>query len=372
VAGDRLTDSYEDSRTAATYLPDGGDGAVIHMNAGDDASSRPVAAVAAVGRVLHDRSTVPEVARTAVRRIRETLPAAGVALCSDGEYAASDGTIPATPPTSTDRTGRVAAGVGAIDAARVSPVGDWGTLWLWCDDDPGPATAAALGDRIAAAVARVRGERERERAGERIETVASVVNHDLHNPLSIADGYLEAARREENADHLEAVEGALGRIERVSEAAVTIARAGRPVESPRPVPLDGIAHEAWETVEPAVDGDARLVTGGGALSADPGRVLTLFERLFDNAVRHGDAGTVRVRATDEAVIVADDGPGIPPDRRDRATEPGYSTADGRTGLGLAVVEWLADAHGWSVSLRESEAGGLAVVLDGVEISEPSA
>lgn len=342
------------------------------MNVGDDAPERPVAAVGAVGRALRDRETVPEIGATAARYVRATLPAKGVALCADGEYAATDGAVPATAPAPTDRTGEVAAPVEDVDAARVAPIGDWGTLWIWAADGPESATAAALGDRIAAAIARVRAERARERADERIETVASVVNHDLHNPLSIAEGYLEAAQLERAGDHLDAVESALERIDRVSEAAVTVARAGRPVEAPRPVPLDGVAREAWAAVDPAVAGDARLVADGGTLSADPDRLSTLFERLFDNALRHGDPETVRVRAAADAVVVADDGPGIPPDRRDRATEPGYSTADGRSGLGLTVVEWLAEAHGWSVSLLENEAGGLAVALDGAAVSGPSA
>jgi sensor histidine kinase regulating citrate/malate metabolism len=49
--------------------------------------------------------------------------------------------------------------------------------------------------------------------------------------------------------------------------------------------------------------------------------------------------------------------GIPHDERDRVFERGYSTADGGTGYGLAIVTDLAEAHGWDVSVGESESGG---------------
>jgi signal transduction histidine kinase len=69
--------------------------------------------------------------------------------------------------------------------------------------------------------------------------------------------------------------------------------------------------------------------------------------------------TVRVGPLDRATgfYVADDGPGIPPDRRDHVFEYGHSsTADG-TGIGLAVVERIVRAHGWEITVGESADGG---------------
>jgi signal transduction histidine kinase len=230
-----------------------------------------------------------------------------------------------------------------------------------------PATTAAAADRIGAALARVRARADRTRAERRIDTVASVVNHDLSNPLTIADGYLDVVMRDGDTDHLDAVADGLDRIDEVSDAAVTIARQGRPVDDPPTVPLHRLVDDAWRDVE-----GGTLAVDEATVVADPDRLLTVFERLFDNAVRHCDDPTVVVRATDDAVIVADDGPGIPPDRRDRVADSGYSTVDGRPGLGLTVVEWLATAHGWSLSLGESERGGLSVELSNAAFSEPSA
>ncbi len=339
------------------------------MDSVDDGGEGGVAVVRAVGERLANCETVPGVATTAVERIALELDATGVALCADGEYAAVEGTVPETPPVVPEDTPTTAAvPVGTVDRPRVGSVGEWGTLWIWHEAGPATATTAALGDRIGAAVARTRAERDRERLDDRIETVASVVNHDLTNPLTIADGYLDVLGMDLDSEHLTAVDDALDRVDGISDAVVTIAREGRRVEETRAVPLERLADDAWRRI----DDEGYLDAASATVRADPDRLLTLFERLFDNAVRFCDDPTITVRATETAIVVADDGPGLSPDRRERALEPGYSTGDGQSGLGLSVVEWLADAHGWSVSLRESEAGGLAVVLDGVDVSEPSA
>ncbi len=354
---------------AATYLPGGTDVFPDRtMDSADDDVDGGAAALRAVGEALADCERVDEVARTATERIAAVLDADGVALCADGGYAAVAGTVPGSAPAAPEALpGTAAVAAGDVDDPQVGAVGEWGHLWIWRGEGPTPATTGALADRVGAAVARVRAERDRERVDERVETVASVVNHDLSNPLTIADGYLEVARTDADTDHLAAVAEALERIDHVADAVVTIARQGRRVEDVRPVPLDRVAEDAWRRQT----GDGRLRADPATVRAEPDRLLTALEELFDNALRYADAPTITVRASADAVVVADDGPGMDPDERERALEAGYSTADGRSGLGLSVVEWLADAHGWSVSVRESEDGGLAVAFDGVAVTEPS-
>ena len=54
---------------------------------------------------------------------------------------------------------------------------------------------------------------------------------------------------------------------------------------------------------------------------------------------------------------ADDGRGIPAADREAVFEMGFSTKDDGTGFGLAIVDTIAEAHGWSVSVADGEAGG---------------
>jgi signal transduction histidine kinase len=85
----------------------------------------------------------------------------------------------------------------------------------------------------------------------------------------------------------------------------------------------------------------------------------------EDAVEHGDdAGsvTVRVHDTPDGIAVADDGPGIPPEEREGVFGPGYTTAHAGTGFGLAIVREIANAHGWSASVEESDDGGARFVI----------
>jgi len=69
------------------------------------------------------------------------------------------------------------------------------------------------------------------------------------------------------------------------------------------------------------------------------------------------AVSITVGDTDEGFYVADDGPGIPPGDREDVFELGHTTREDGTGFGLAIVETIAEAHGWTVTAGESAAGG---------------
>ena len=88
--------------------------------------------------------------------------------------------------------------------------------------------------------------------------------------------------------------------------------------------------------------------------------------LVTNALRY--AGRVSLRASQAdhqlTVTIDDDGPGIPPERREDVFKPFYRLDDARnldesgTGLGLSIARDIARAHGGDVMLHESPAGGL--------------
>ncbi|MFP4590161.1 MAG: sensor histidine kinase [Halobacteriales archaeon] len=90
--------------------------------------------------------------------------------------------------------------------------------------------------------------------------------------------------------------------------------------------------------------------------ADRGHLRRLLENLVRNADEHGDDATVTVADLDDGFCVADDGPGVQPDDRDRIFDAGFSTSATGTGFGLRVVERIAKAHGWSVCVTDSDAG----------------
>ncbi|MEF8819301.1 MAG: PAS domain S-box protein [Haloferacaceae archaeon] len=207
------------------------------------------------------------------------------------------------------------------------------------------------------------------RQKERLEEFASLVSHDLRNPLNVAEGRLELAR-EERDDHLAAVARAHDRMRRLIDDLLTLARTEREVESTDPQSLAVVAKAAWRNVD---TGKAALEADADReILADRGRLQRLFENLFRNAVEHGGETVtvaVGVLPDDEGFFVADDGPGVPPEDRETVFETGYSTADEGTGFGLQIVEQAAVAHGWRVELTESDAGGARFEFRGVTFDD---
>jgi hypothetical protein len=216
------------------------------------------------------------------------------------------------------------------------------------------------------------------------EQIASVISHDLRNPLDVAKAHLQAARETGEQTHFDSLEQAHDRMERIIQDVLTLARR-EGVISPSPaVEIDTIAADAWETVDTP---HASLTLGSDlpAITADPDRLQRLFENLFRNSAEHGrtdgpvaegrgssvpdqDGLTIRVGTIDGGFYVADDGPGVPQDERAKVFDPGYTDADGGTGLGLTIVERIAVAHGWTVTLRNGEGGGARFEFRGVESS----
>ena len=211
-------------------------------------------------------------------------------------------------------------------------------------------------------------ERELEQQNERLAQYGHTVAHDLRNPLNLlhaeiqqlrltadrADGALDPATvRRQCADITDVAE----RMGALVDDLLTMAEQGQLVLDSEPVSLAGIAREAWgQTGAP----DATVAVEDSPIDADPDRLRELLSNLFRNAVEHGGDGVdVKVGPLDfaDGFFVADDGPGIPPDERDDVLERGFTTDDDGTGFGLAIVEQIADAHGWTVEVTESRDGG---------------
>ena len=192
-----------------------------------------------------------------------------------------------------------------------------------------------------------------------IDHVASVISHDLRNPLDVAKARLEAGRELGDDHHFEHVAQAHERMERIIQDVLTLSRGEDVVCPDEEISLEVVASSAWETVE-TNDATLRIEESLPDAIVDPDRVGRLFENLFRNAVEHtpGEVTiTVGPLPNETGVYVADDGPGISPHERDRVFEPGYSSDAHGTGLGLAIVARIAALHHWELAVTDSETGG---------------
>ena len=359
--------------------------AVVRLYDADDDTLEPVAVTDAATEALGDR---PTYARD------EWFPWRAF---DSGEPVIADGSL-------SDH----AASDPALRSALYIPIDGHGTLSIGSPDgvfdDTDVRLAQVLAANTATALDRVASETELERQNERLEEFASVVSHDLRSPLGLARGRLELAHEDHPSEHHDDIQWALSRMDSIIDDLLTLARQGEVVDETTRVSLASITEAAWREVD---DGAAALVLGDlGGIEADPDRLQRLLGNLFRNAVEHGSTSppsqarenavehsstsnrpkaddavehgstssqaepddaadpsvTVQVeRLANGGFAVADDGPGIPDDDYDRVFESGYTTGEG-TGLGLAIVKTIAEAHGWTVSVTESDAGGARFVV----------
>lgn len=217
---------------------------------------------------------------------------------------------------------------------------------------------------------------------DQLDKFAGIVSHDLRNPLNVATARLDllseivegAAEPAIDRENLEQIENALTRMGDIIDDALALARQGRAITETTAVSLDETVEDAWGTV---ATGNATLeLCKSVDVESDRDRLLTVFENLFRNAIEHAsdfdpdesapaqemsadapDSVTVRVGLLGDGFYIEDDGPGIPDEKKEQVFEEGFTTTREGTGFGLAIVKDIVRAHGWDISVTDSESGG---------------
>ena len=214
-----------------------------------------------------------------------------------------------------------------------------------------------------------------------MRTVTDSLAHDLRTPLSRARGAVERALDSESTLEdcraaLEQVDGELEHVLSVFGALIDIVRAetGLSREMMRPLRLDEVVLDVGGLFAPLLeDGGQELVIAPLTPLTVQGHEQLLRQaigNLLINAVRHAGSGaTVTLDATERGdmaeLIVADTGPGIPPEHRDRVKNRFVRLDKSRTGngsgLGLAIASAAAKLHGGELRLEDNQPGLRAVL-----------
>jgi signal transduction histidine kinase len=242
------------------------------------------------------------------------------------------------------------------------------------------ALAAAL-----SVVAVMQLRREGELAQLRADFVANV-SHELRTPLAQIRLDLDTLRLgrydtpELHTSILERIDRETRRLTYLAENVLRLSRHGRGSGSVVREPTD-VPHEAAQIVEEfrplafarrAVIETTLERTPIIALEADAFRQVLV--NLLDNAVKYGPPGqTVRVSvyAVGNAVrvTVADQGPGVPPDERDRVWQPfmrgstSVRRGVGGSGIGLTIVRQVVERHGGRTWVGDADGGGAAFAVE---------
>ncbi|WP_435333739.1 two-component system sensor histidine kinase NtrB [Haloarchaeobius sp. TZWWS8] len=211
--------------------------------------------------------------------------------------------------------------------------------------------------------------RELARQNERLEQFASIVSHDLRNPLTVAGLNLELGRETGDDRYLEKTEQALGRMSNLIDDMLTLARKGEVVEELESVSFPSVVSSAWSVIDHQGATLNMEFPREQHILADEWRLHDLLANLFRNSIEHGsDAVTVHIGLLDDepGFFVEDDGLGIPLKDRGRVFEYGYSTNKDGTGFGLTIVESIAEAHGWEITVADGRTGGARFEIRGVD------
>jgi len=243
---------------------------------------------------------------------------------------------------------------------------DVGGVTQWDDGRPRKVTGIVID-----VSSRKEAERRLREKNEQLVLLNRLVRHDIRNDMGVALGWLNVAVEDAAPEVRERLE----RVEDAAEHAVELTHSVRdlmnviegdepaetePVEL-RPV-LESQVERAREsdehaTVEVAAPLPDVTVRANAMLSS-------VFDNLLTNAVRHSDreSPTVTVEADDRGetvrVAVADDGPGVPDDRKEEIFARGEQGIESSgSGLGLYLVATLVDAYGGDVWVEDREPTG---------------
>jgi signal transduction histidine kinase len=193
-------------------------------------------------------------------------------------------------------------------------------------------------------------------------------SHELRTPVTVGRGFAELIRDAQPgtqaAQDAVVVLEEFDNLERIAARLLTLARMDEPATvKPSVVRLNALLERTVTRWRPAANRDWRLRPASAVVVADRQRLETALDSLVENAVRYTEDGgriTLAAYPDEEGVVieVCDDGPGIPDEELPYIFESFRSGASlGGTGIGLAIVKTIAEAHGGTVSAENLPGGG---------------
>jgi len=198
-------------------------------------------------------------------------------------------------------------------------------------------------------------------------------SHELRTPVTVGRGFAELIRDAQPGS--QAAQDAIvvleefDNLERIAARLLTLARMDeRSTVKPAVVPLNALLERTVTRWRPAANRDWRLRPTTAVVVADRQRLETALDSLVENAVRYTEErGRIELAAypagANVVIEVRDDGPGIPDEELGYIFESFRSgSSRGGTGMGLAIVKTIVEAHGGAVSAESLPGGGASFRL----------
>jgi two-component system sensor histidine kinase FlrB len=205
-----------------------------------------------------------------------------------------------------------------------------------------------------------------------IGKMAASLAHQIRTPLAGALLYLSQCRsRRDETQRSTLLEKGIDRLRHLDllvQDMLVFARGKGPGERVRVADLFRAVHDAATAVKPngahlVIDGTDALVELDGNRTALTAALTNLINNAFESAPNVVVTLKARLHGDRMEFTVKDNGPGIAPSIQSRVFEPFFSTRAAGTGLGLAVVKTVADAHGGELVLHSTPERGTSIELD---------
>jgi heavy metal sensor kinase len=218
-----------------------------------------------------------------------------------------------------------------------------------------------------------------ESSFDQLRRFTADASHELRTPLAVVRGIGEAvvSQRRSPAEYEEAVGSMLEEVDRMTNLVETLLRLSRgdarTIRLARePLDLGQLARDVTASLGILAEERNQTLTleiaDGVVVAVDRLALREAVTNVLDNAIKYSPAGStvvIRVeRFGDQALLaIADEGPGIPPEHRERVfhrffrVDEARSRDRGGAGLGLAIAKWAVDIHGGRITVDEWPGGG---------------
>jgi two-component system sensor histidine kinase FlrB len=205
-----------------------------------------------------------------------------------------------------------------------------------------------------------------------IGKMAASLAHQIRTPLAGALLYLSQCRsRRDERERAKLLEKGIERLRHLDllvQDMLVFARGKGPGERVRVADLFRAVHDAAMAVKPpkahlVIDGADVLVELDGNRTALTAALTNLVNNAFEAAPDVVVTLQAKLRGDRVEFTVRDNGPGIAPSLQSKVFEPFFSTRPAGTGLGLAVVKTVAEAHGGNLALHSELAHGTRIDMD---------
>ncbi|MDD3620406.1 MAG: ATP-binding protein [Desulfobulbaceae bacterium] len=313
------------------------------------------------------------------RRITFINPIALDMLALDPREAANAATADILPPQLNELT-PAASGAGSVVEKEVilagSPDGERITVVSVTDivSEDGDFLGTMFILRDLTQIRRLQATVQKQEKMAAIGNLAAGIAHEVRNPLSSIKGYAVyfGSLFADDSEKKKAAEVMSAEVDRLNRVISELLELARPSDiKPTPTDLSFLLASSLRLVRQEAEAAGVRITTAidpdiGPCSLDPDRITQVLINLYINGIQAMPAGgelQITASQTDTGVLiaVADTGTGIPVEAGDKIFDPYYTTKTTGTGLGLAVVRKIVEAHDGTVEVRSDARGALFTI-----------